>query len=109
MAGVAILLLATTANVLTALLFQPLFDNGVIGKQTSVLVSVVALQMALFVARGALAGFAFDLFARASARLGQRLTFKVSMISKLIRIRILSITHSHVYCNFCATMCSFWS
>ena len=76
-AGLAILLLATIANVLTALLFQPLFDNGVLGKQTSVLVSVVALQMALFVTRGALAGFAFDLFARASARLGQRLTLRV--------------------------------
>jgi ATP-binding cassette, subfamily B, bacterial len=76
-AGLTILLLATIANVLTALLFQPLFDNGVLGKQTSVLVSVVALQMALFVARGALAGFAFDLFARASARLGQRLTLRV--------------------------------
>src|ERR1700692_2568890 len=76
-AGLAILLLATIANVLTALLFQPLFDNGVLGKQTSVLISVVALQMALFVARGALAGFAFDLFARASARLGQRLTLRV--------------------------------
>jgi ABC-type bacteriocin/lantibiotic exporter with double-glycine peptidase domain len=76
-AGLAILLMATTANILTALLFQPLFDNGVLGKQTSVLVSVVALQTALFVARGALAGFAFDLFARASARLGQRLTLRV--------------------------------
>ena len=76
-AGLTILLLATIANVLTALLFQPLFDNGVLGKQTSVLVSVVALQTALFVTRGALAGFAFDLFARASARLGQRLTLRV--------------------------------
>ena len=76
-AGLMILLLASIANVLTALLFQPLFDNGVLGKQTSVLVSVVALQMALFVARGALAGFAFDLFTRASARLGQRLTLKI--------------------------------
>ena len=76
-AGLTILLLATIANILTALLFQPLFDNGVLGKQTSVLVSVVALQTALFVTRGALAGFAFDLFARASARLGQRLTLRV--------------------------------
>lgn len=76
-AGLTTLLLATIANVLTALLFQPLFDNGVLGKQTSVLVSVVALQTALFVTRGALAGFAFDLFARASARLGQRLTLRV--------------------------------
>jgi ABC-type multidrug transport system fused ATPase/permease subunit len=76
-AGLMMLLLASIANVLTALLFQPLFDNGVLGKQTSVLVSVVALQMALFVARAALAGFAFDLFTRAGARLGQRLTLKI--------------------------------
>jgi ABC-type bacteriocin/lantibiotic exporter with double-glycine peptidase domain len=76
-AGLMMLLLASIANVLTALLFQPLFDNGVLGKQTSVLVSIVALQMALFVARAALAGFAFDLFTRAGARLGQRLTLKI--------------------------------
>ncbi len=76
-AGLIILLLATIANVLTALLFQPLFDNGVLGKQASVLVPVVALQMALFIIRGALAGFAFDLLARASARLGQTLTLRI--------------------------------
>lgn len=76
-AGSIILLLATVANVSTALLFQPLFDKGVLGQQASILIPVVALQMALFLARGALAGFAFDLLARASARLGQNLTLRI--------------------------------
>ena len=72
-AGSVILLLATIANVAAALLFQPLFDKGVLGHQGSILVPVVSVQLALFLSRGALAGFAFDLFARASARLGQNL------------------------------------
>ena len=76
-AGSIILLLATVANVSTALLFQPLFDKGVLGQQVSILIPVMALQMALFLARGALAGFAFDLLARASARLGQNLTLRI--------------------------------
>ena len=76
-AGFIILLLATIANVAAALLFQPLFDKGVIGQQGSILIPVMSLQLALFLARGALAGFAFDLFARASARLGQNLTLRV--------------------------------
>lgn len=76
-AGSLILLLATIANVAAALLFQPLFDQGVLGQQGSVLIPIVSLQIAFFLARGVLAGFAFDLLARASARLGQNLTLRV--------------------------------
>lgn len=76
-AGSLILLLATIANVAAALLFQPLFDQGVLGQRGSVLIPIVSLQLAFFLARGALAGFAFDLLARASARLGQNLTLRV--------------------------------
>lgn len=76
-AGSLILLLATMANVAAALLFQPLFDQGVLGQQGSVLIPIVSLQIAFFLARGVLAGFAFDLLARASARLGQNLTLRV--------------------------------
>ncbi|HEV7445886.1 MAG TPA: ABC transporter ATP-binding protein, partial [Steroidobacteraceae bacterium] len=60
-----------------ALLFEPLFDKGVLGQHGSILFPVMALQMALFLARGALAAIAFDLFARSSARLGQHLTLRV--------------------------------
>jgi ATP-binding cassette, subfamily B, bacterial len=76
-AGSIILLLATVANVSAALLFQPLFDNGVLRQQGSILIPVMALQLALFLARGVLAGFAFDLLARAGARIGQNLTLRV--------------------------------
>src|ERR1700682_202169 len=75
--GSIILLLATIANVAAALLFQPLFDKGILGQHSTILIPVMFLQLALFLARGALAGFAFDLFARASARLGQKLTLRV--------------------------------
>jgi ABC-type multidrug transport system fused ATPase/permease subunit len=75
--GSALLLLATSANVSAALLFQPLFDRGVLGEKSSILISVIGLQIGLFLARGILAGFAFDLFARASARIGQNLTLKL--------------------------------
>jgi len=54
-AGFIILLLATFANVAAALLFQPLFDKGVLGQQGSMLIPVMSLQLALFLARGALA------------------------------------------------------
>jgi ABC-type bacteriocin/lantibiotic exporter with double-glycine peptidase domain len=76
-AGSFILLLATVANVSAALLFQPLFDNGVLRQQSSILISVMALQLALFLVRGALAGVAFDLLARVGARIGQNLTLRV--------------------------------
>ena len=75
--GSIMLLLATAATVSATLLFQPLFDEGVLGKRGSILLPTVALQMALLLARGALAGIAFDLFARVSARLGQALTMKI--------------------------------
>jgi ABC-type multidrug transport system fused ATPase/permease subunit len=75
--GSLILALATIANVCATLLFQPLFDNGVLGHDSAVLIPIVALQMALLIARGALAGVAFDLLARASARLGENLTLKI--------------------------------
>jgi ABC-type bacteriocin/lantibiotic exporter with double-glycine peptidase domain len=75
--GSIILLLATIANVAAALLFQPLFDKGILGQRSTILIPVMFLQLALFLVRGALAGFAFDLFARASARLGQKLTLRV--------------------------------
>jgi ATP-binding cassette subfamily B protein len=75
--GSIILLLATIANVAAALLFQPLFDKGILGQHSTILIPVMFLQLALFLMRGALAGFAFDLFARASARLGQKLTLRV--------------------------------
>src|SRR5438552_9119575 len=72
-AGCVLLLLGTVATVSATLLFQPLFDQGVLGQQGSILLPTVALQMALLLARGALAGIAFDLLARVSARLGQAL------------------------------------
>lgn len=75
--GSLILALATIANVCATLLFQPLFDKGVLGRDGAVLIPIVALQMALLIARGALAGVAFDLLARASARLGENLTLKI--------------------------------
>ena len=59
-----LLLLATAANVAVALLFQPLFDQGVLARQASIAVAVVVLQAALAVARAMMAGAAFDLFAR---------------------------------------------
>ncbi|MGE5138976.1 MAG: ABC transporter ATP-binding protein [Rudaea sp.] len=71
------MLLATIANVTAALLFKPLFDEGVLGQRGSVLIPIVSLQIAFFLARGVLAGFAFDLLARASARLGQNLTLRI--------------------------------
>jgi len=76
-AGSAILLLATLANVSATLLFRPLFDNGVLGHQGSILLPIVALQMSLLLTRGLLGGAAFDLLARASARLGQDLTLRI--------------------------------
>jgi ABC-type bacteriocin/lantibiotic exporter with double-glycine peptidase domain len=72
-----LLLVATAANVAVALLFQPLFDQGVLARQPSIAVAVVVLQAALAVARAAMAGAAFDLFARAGARIGQDLTLMV--------------------------------
>jgi ABC-type multidrug transport system fused ATPase/permease subunit len=71
------LLLATVANVAATLLFRPLFDKGVLGHQGSILVPIVALQISLLLARGAVAGIAFDLLTRASARLGQNLTLRI--------------------------------
>ncbi|MEP7031537.1 MAG: ABC transporter transmembrane domain-containing protein, partial [Pseudolabrys sp.] len=75
--GSILLLLATAANVSAALLFQPLFDRGVLGEKGSILTSLISLQIALFLSRGILAGFAFDLFTRASAQIGQTLTLKL--------------------------------
>jgi ABC-type bacteriocin/lantibiotic exporter with double-glycine peptidase domain len=75
--GSAMLLLATVANVSAAMLFQPLLDKGVLGHEGSVLIPVVALQVFLLLARGVLAGIAFDLLARVSARLGQNLTLRI--------------------------------
>jgi ABC-type bacteriocin/lantibiotic exporter with double-glycine peptidase domain len=72
-----LLLLATAANVAVALLFQPLFDQGVLARQASIAVAVVVLQAALAVARAMMAGAAFDLFARTGARIGQDLTLMV--------------------------------
>ena len=76
-AGLLMLLLATIANVSATLLFQPLFDRGVLGRQGSILIPIVAMQMSLLLARGILGGAAFDLLARASARLGQDLTLRI--------------------------------
>ncbi len=76
-AGSLMLLLGTVANVSATLLFEPLFDKGVLGHQGSILVPIVALQMSLLLARGALAGIAFDLLARVSARLGQNITLRI--------------------------------
>ena len=75
--GTLILALATIANVCATLLFQPLFDKGVLGRDGAILIPIVGLQMALLIARGALAGVAFDLLARASARLGENLTLRI--------------------------------
>lgn len=73
-AGVVALLLSTIATVSATLLFQPLFDQGVLGKQGTILIPIVLVQMALLLARGLLAGMAFDWLTRASARLGYDLT-----------------------------------
>ena len=72
-----LLFLATAANVAVGLLFEPLFDQGVLARQPSIAVAVVVLQAALAVARATMAGAAFDLFARAGARIGQDLTLMV--------------------------------
>ena len=71
------LLFAAVANVSATLLFQPLFDKGVVGREGAILVPIVALQLLLLLGRGIIAGIAFDLLARASARLGQSLTLRL--------------------------------
>jgi ABC-type bacteriocin/lantibiotic exporter with double-glycine peptidase domain len=75
--GCLMLLLATLATVCGTLLFQPLFDKGILERQGSILMPLVVLQVALFLTRGALAGVAFDVLTRASARLGQSLTLRI--------------------------------
>lgn len=75
--GAILLLLATIATVSATLLFQPLFDRGVLDGEGAILVPTVLLQMALLLARGVLAGLAFDWLARASARLGRDLTLRI--------------------------------
>jgi ABC-type multidrug transport system fused ATPase/permease subunit len=76
-AGVTMLLLATIATVSATLLFQPLFDWGVLGREGAILIPIVLVQMALLLTRGLLAGIAFDWLARASARLGHDLTLRI--------------------------------
>ncbi len=71
------LLFAAVANVSATLLFQPLFDKGVVGRDGAILLPIVALQLSLLLARGVIAGIAFDLLARVSARLGQSLTLRI--------------------------------
>ncbi len=77
LAGSLLLLLASIANISATLLFQPLFDTGVSARQGSVLVPIVALQLCLLLTRGVLAGIAFEVLARVSARLGQDLTLRI--------------------------------
>jgi ATP-binding cassette subfamily B protein len=75
--GSLLLLLASIANISATLLFQPLFDRGVTAGQGSVLAPIVALQLILLLSRGVLAGIAFDVLARVSARLGHDLTLRI--------------------------------
>lgn len=76
-AGTALLLLATAGGIAASLLFQPLFDKGLIARDGSILAPIVAGQVALLLVRNVLAGAAFDLLARAGAGLGSRLTLRV--------------------------------
>ncbi len=75
--GTLLLGVATAAGLAAALLFQPLFDKGLIGRDGSVLLSIVALQLALMLSRILLTRGALDLLARAGARLGQRLALRL--------------------------------
>ncbi len=64
--GTLLLGVATAAGLAAALLFQPLFDKGLIGRDGSVLLSIVALQLALMLSRILLTRGALDLLARAA-------------------------------------------
>jgi ABC-type bacteriocin/lantibiotic exporter with double-glycine peptidase domain len=75
--GSSLLVLATIANISATLLFRPLFDKGLAVREGEVLIRIMALQLSLLLVRSVLAGFAFDVFARVGARLGQRLTLMV--------------------------------
>ncbi len=68
---------ATACGIAATLLFKPLFDKGLIAGDGSVLLPIIGAQILLLLVRGALAGGAFDLFARSGARLGQRLTTRI--------------------------------
>lgn len=76
-AGTTMLALATAVGIAAALLFQPLFDQGLIGRNGGILLSVIGLQVGLMLLRILLTGTALDLFARAGARLGKRLTLRL--------------------------------
>lgn len=69
--------LATITGIAAALLFQPLFDRGLIGGDGAILVSVVGAQLLLMLARIVLTGGALDLLARAGAKLGARLALRL--------------------------------
>jgi ABC-type multidrug transport system fused ATPase/permease subunit len=74
--GSLLILASTCANVAAALLLKPLFDNAVLGTGDN-LWTILATQLSLFLTYGALAGVAFEIFARASATLGNQITEKL--------------------------------
>jgi ABC-type bacteriocin/lantibiotic exporter with double-glycine peptidase domain len=76
-AGTAMLAFATVVGIAAALLFQPLFDQGLIGRNGGILVSVIGLQLGLMLLRILLTSSALDLLARAGARLGELLTLRL--------------------------------
>ena len=75
--GTLLLAAATATGLGASLLFQPLFDRGLIGRDGAVLISIVTLQLALILLRIVLTKGALDMLARAGARLGQRLAMRL--------------------------------